>query len=296
MSLSTDLGFSETSKLLIIHADDAGLSHSQNRATILALEKGMVNSYSIMVPCPWYYEMTVFAKKNPQYDYVVHLTLTCEWENYKFGPISPISEVPSLLDENGYFFKTREEFKRNASLEDVEKELRAQIEKALQFGLKPCHLDSYMYSVGVSSEIFQVYKKLGAEYDLPVLLSKQLIQMVGLNYEQNIDARDLLIDKAHYGIFSYFESRNLRSYFKNVYDDLVVGLNIILIHPAFDDEEMKAITIDHPNFGSEWRQIAFDSFSSTDASSSLIENDIQLITWNDIKNVQKEFSNIVQNI
>ena len=258
---------------------------------MLTFQKGMVNSCSIMVPCPWYYEMAVFAKDNPQYDYGVHLTLTCEWENYKFGPISPAADVPSLVDKNGYFFKTREELKRNATVEDVEKELRAQIEKALQFGLEPSHIDSHMYSVGVSDEIFQVYKKLGAEYGLPVLLSKQLMEMVGLNFEENIDEGDVLIDKAHYGVFSYFESGSLRDYFKNVYDDLVVGLNIILIHPAFDNDEMKAITINHPNFGSEWRQMAFDSFSNNDARSSLIEKDIQLITWQDIKDIRKKLPN-----
>ena len=103
MNLSQKLGFDKTTKLLMIHADDAGLSHSENRATIKSLTHGIVNSYSMMVPCPWFYEMAVFAKNNPQYDNGIHLTLTCEWENYKFGPVLPVAEVPSLVNEAGYF-------------------------------------------------------------------------------------------------------------------------------------------------------------------------------------------------
>jgi chitin disaccharide deacetylase len=271
MNLAQKLGFSEDTKLLIIHADDAGLSHSENMATIKSLEKGIVNSYSIMVPCPWFYEMAVFAKNNPRFDNGIHLTLTCEWENYKFGPVSPIKEVPSLVDENGYFYKKREQLRKNASAQDVKKELRAQIEKAINFGLKPTHIDS------------QIYRDLGKEYNLPIMISSQLMEMVGLNPDQIINNGDLTIEKAHFGIFEYFESGKLSDYYSKVFENLVSGLNIVLIHPAFDDNEMKGITLNHPNFGSEWRQIDFDSFTSPENMAKLKESDIELITWNDIR-------------
>ncbi|PKV52756.1 hypothetical protein ATE84_4883 [Aquimarina sp. MAR_2010_214] len=283
MNSAQKLGFSENTKLLIIHADDAGLSHSENRATIQCLEKGIVNSYSIMVPCPWFYEMAVFAKNNPQFDNGIHLTLTCEWENYKFGPVLPISEVPSLVDDNGYFYKKRDNLRNNAKIEDVEKELDAQIKKALKFGLKPTHIDSHMYSVGASSAFFQVYRNLGKKYNLPIMISKQLMEMVGLIPEENILEQDLTIEKVHYGIYKYFESGKLSEYYSQVFENLVSGLNIILIHPAFDDNEMKGITVNHPNFGSEWRQIDFDFFTSEQNKSKLRESNIELITWNDIK-------------
>jgi len=283
MNLSQKLGFSEDTKLLIIHADDAGLSHSENMATIKSLEKGIVNSYSIMVPCPWFYEMAVFAKNNPRFDNGIHLTLTCEWENYKFGPVLPIKEVPSLVDENGYFYKKREQLRKSASAQDVKKELRAQIEKAINFGLKPTHIDSHMYSVGASPEFFQIYRDLGKEYNLPIMISSQLMEMVGLNPDQIINNGDLTIEKAHFGIFEYFESGKLSDYYSKVFENLVSGLNIVLIHPAFDDNEMKGITLNHPNFGSEWRQIDFDSFTSPENMAKLKESDIELITWNDIR-------------
>ncbi|WP_420322363.1 polysaccharide deacetylase family protein [Flagellimonas sp.] len=289
MNLSKVLGFSEDAKLLIIHADDAGLSHSENRATFQSLQNGIVNSYSIMVPCPWFYEAALFAKNNPNYDNGIHLTLTCEWKNYKFGPVLPISEVPSLVDENGYFYKNRDGVRNNAQAEDVQKELTAQIEKGLQFGLNPTHLDSHMYSVGAKPEFFQIYKELGKKYGLPVQLNKQLMEMAGLNVNENIEEKDLLVDKVHIGRFEYFEKGELQKYYGKVFDELVEGLNIILIHPAYDDPEMQGITINHPNFGSEWRQIDLDTFTSEHIKSKLEKSGAKLITWKEIQAVMPNF-------
>lgn len=285
------LGFLENTKLLIIHADDAGLSHSENRATKQSLEKGIVNSYSMMVPCPWFYEMAVFAKNNPQFDNGIHLTLTCEWENYKFGPVLPVSEVPSLVDENGHFFKKREQLREKAFTEDVKKELQAQIEKAMEFGLKPTHIDSHMYSVGSHPAFFKIYKDLGKKFDLPVLINKQLMQMVGLNPKLNIEEGDFLIDKTYVGEYEYFRTNRLDDYYNEVVENLTSGINLILIHPAFDDNEMKGVTINHPNFGSKWRQIDFNFFTNEKIRSKLRENNIELVTWSDIKNRKKMHNN-----
>jgi len=283
MNLSQKLGFPKKTKLLIIHADDAGLSHSENLATIQSLEHGIVNSYSIMVPCPWFYEIAVFAKNNPRFDNGIHLTLTCEWENYKFGPVLAAKDVPSLVDINGHFYKKREELRKNASVIDVKKELEAQIEKALKFKLKPTHLDSHMYSVGASPEFFKVYRDLGNKYNIPVMINKQLIKMVGMNPDLIIERGDLLIDKAYYGTSDYFEKGKLSDYYNDVFNNLEKGFNIILVHPAFDNQEMKGITVNHPNFGSEWRQIDFDFFTNEKNRSKLRENNIELITWDNIK-------------
>ena len=283
MNTAQQLGFNPQAKLLIIHADDAGLSHSENQATIQALEKGIVNSYSMMVPCPWFHEMAVFAKNNPQFDCGIHLTLTCEWENYKFGPVLPVSEVPSLVDGNGHFFKKREQLREKAIPEEVEKELQAQIEKALQLGLTPTHLDSHMYSVGAHPEFFKIYKRLGEQYNLPVLVNEQLMRMVGLDPKLNLEEDDFVIDHAYVGEYPYFEKEGLAAYYQSILESLNPGLNLILIHPAFDGYEMQGVTINHPNFGSEWRQQDFDFFTSEKTKATLKEHNIQLVTWGDIK-------------
>jgi predicted glycoside hydrolase/deacetylase ChbG (UPF0249 family) len=282
MNLAQKLGFSDQAKLLTIHADDAGLSHSENMATIQSLNNGIVNSYSIMVPCPWFYEIAIFAKEHSQLDHGIHLTLTCEWESYKFGPVLPVSEVPSLVDENGYFFKSREDLRNHATASDVEKELNAQIKRGLAFGLQPTHIDSHMYSVGAHLDFFDIYRRLGKKYGLPVLMGKELMDMVGLNPEENFQEEDFLIENVYCATFEHFQS-GLSNYYSEVIENLSPGLNIILIHPAFDDDEMKGVTINHPNFGSEWRQIDYDFFTDEKSKSALQENNIELVNWGDIK-------------
>ncbi|UJH68944.1 polysaccharide deacetylase family protein [Allomuricauda sp. SCSIO 65647] len=274
-------------KLLIIHADDAGLSHSENRATIECLKKGMVNSYSIMVPCPAFEEMATFAKENPAFDYGIHLTLTCEWHDYRFGPVSPPEEVKSLIDHNGHFYKTRQELSENARTEEVYKELVAQMERALDFGLQPSHIDSHMYSVGASPDFFKSYKDLGKKYGLPVFINKKLMHGVGLKVADCIDERDFVVDNAEWATFDHFKKQHLKAFYQETIKNLDAGLNIILIHPAFDDDEMKSITIDHPNFGSEWRQMDFETFTDEKTRLVLEENDIRLVTWREISKFSK---------
>ncbi len=287
MNTAQQLGFAKNTKLLIIHADDAGLSHSQNRAIIQCLKMEIVNSYSIMAPCPWYYEIAVFAKNHPEYDYGVHLTLTCEWSRYKFGPISPVSEVPSLVDENGYFYKTREELKKNAKAEHVVKELDAQVQKVLKFGLKPSHIDAHMYSVGANQHFFEVYRALGVKYKLPILVNEQLIKMTGLNPETTIKKKDLVTQKVLIGNFDMFSTGKLSEYYAQVSENLVLGLNVLLIHPAFNDNEMQGITVDHPNFGAEWRQTDTDFFANSKNKKLLEVEDIRMITWENLRPILK---------
>tara|TARA_B100000767_G_scaffold275069_1_gene310294 strand:+ start:1134 stop:1970 length:837 start_codon:yes stop_codon:yes gene_type:complete len=269
-------------KLLIIHADDAGLSNSQNRAIIESLKNGLVNSYSIMTPCPCFDEIGDFAKSNPQYDYGIHLTLTCEWESYKFGPVSPIESVRSLVNEDGYFYKTRNELKAFADIKEIKKELNAQIQKAFDYGLNPTHIDSHMYSVGINTECFNLYKELEKVYKIPILINDELLKMVGLDPKRNIKENDFVIENMCLGNYSQFSNDKLKSYYLDFIQNITGGLSIILIHPAYDDNEMKSITINHPNFGSKWRQIDFDVFNDKRMISEIKKNEIQLISWRDL--------------
>ena len=280
------LGFRPDTKLLMIHADDAGLSHSENRATIQALKKGLVNSYSIMVPCPWFYEISEFALQYPNFDYGMHLTLTCEWNSYKFGPVLSRNEVPSLVDSQGYFFKTRQEVLNNALLQEVKKELCAQIDRALSFGLQPSHLDSHMYTLGASQELLAVYREVGELYELPVMLNSELITEVSGIPETDLDIdNEVLIDRIFLGNFKDYKEGKLAEYYSNSIRTLEPGLNMLLIHPAFDDPEMQSITKDHPNFGATWRQIDLEYFSSLKCKTLLKEQGIKMISWKEIKKV-----------
>jgi len=261
------------------------------------LENGVVNSYSIMTPCPWFYEMAIFAKNNPDHDYGVHLTLTCEWNNFKFGPVLSQKEVPSLVDEHGYFFKDRNSLVKKARIEDLRKELVAQVDRAIDFGLQPPHLDSHMYSLGASKEFLDLYREIGETYRLPILLNGKLINQVsGINSEELGLGKTPYVDQIYLGNFEIFNTGNLASYYAKSLQNLKSGLNVILIHPAFDDPEMKSITIDHPNFGSAWRQIDLDFFTSQDCKNIIKDECIKLITWKEIKDVvYAENRNLIRN-
>ena len=275
----------DQTKKLIIHADDAGLSCAENEATMWVLEHGIVNSYSIMMPCPWAFHMANFAKHHPQYDSGVHLTLTSEWKHYKFGPVLPAREVPSLVDQHGHFHATRAAFKSHAHPDEVKKELRAQVERALDWGVNPTHLDSHMYTLKLSAELLDVYRALGEEFNLPILLSKLLL---GKGVTPTIHETDLWIDQLYVGEYSWFEgSGGLATYYDQALDNLPSGLNIMLIHPALDNAEMQSICVEHPNFGAEWRQMDFDYFTNAACAEKLKKNNIQLTTW---KEVQKSLA------
>ncbi len=129
------LGYSSNARLLVIHADDFGETHAANRAISEALEKGWVTSASVMVPCPWFPEVVRFAKEHPDMDLGVHLTLTSEWEDLRWGPVAPKDKVPSLLDADGYLPLTAAAVTRNAAPGNVEIELRTQIERAQKMGV-----------------------------------------------------------------------------------------------------------------------------------------------------------------
>lgn len=277
------LGYQKEDILLMVHADDAGLSCSENAATMEALETGIVNSYSIMVPCPWFLDMANFAQLRPQYDCGIHLTLTSEWKHYKFGPVLPYSEVPSLVDKQGFFHAKREMVKNFADPHEVKRELKAQIDRALAAGIKPTHLDSHMYTLGLTKDLLAVYRELGREYQLPIFLSDQLLNEVG--NPDSLQEGDTIINALHMGNIGAMESIGLYEWYTQILKKLKPGFNIILIHPAFDNMEMKQLCVDHPNFGSLWRQMDFDFFTDPNTASYLKERNIKPITWREIQKI-----------
>jgi hypothetical protein len=163
------LGWPKGSKVVIFHVDDAGMSYSSNEGAKRSIENGIATSCSIMMPCPWAASFTKFAVANPKMDAGLHLTLTSEWQDYRWPPLGGIAHSHGLVDEEGCMWHEVEQVIQNASPDVIEQEIRAQLERALKLGLKPTHMDSHMGTLFAHIPYLERYIKVGIEYGIPVM-------------------------------------------------------------------------------------------------------------------------------
>src|SRR5579863_9541548 len=168
-SIAERLGYPRDSKLLIIHADDLAVAHSEDAASFDALDRGAVTSASFMIPCPWLLEVAAYAKAHPDADLGLHLTLTSEWKNYRWGPVASKDLVPSLLGATGYLYPDTPQAVGALKPAEVEREIRAQIDRAIALGIHPTHVDSHMGTLFSRPDLFAIYVKVAHEYKLPFL-------------------------------------------------------------------------------------------------------------------------------
>ena len=279
-TLAERLGYSKDAKLLIVHADDLGMTHSVNAATLKAFETGLVNSGSIMVPCPWLSEIAAYARANPQADLGLHLTLTSEWTHFRWGPVTPKDRVTSLLDKDGYFRLTESEAAQKADPKEVELEIRAQIERAKALGIVPTHLDSHMGTLYQSKELFDVFLRVARDYKLPVRVAKEWGPRIEV-LQASITPNDVFIDRI-LDINQGVAPQDWAKFYTDAIRKLQPGVTEIVIHLAYDDGEMRGATFDHPDWGAAWRQRDFDFFTSDAFRKLLQENQIKLITWREL--------------
>ena len=167
-TLAERLGYKATDKLLIINGDDTGMCHAANVATIDSLERGLMTSATIMVPCPWFTEIARYAKANPEKDFGIHLCHTSEWQVYRWGPVASRDKVPGLVDSQGYLWPSVPEVYIHGKPEQALIEGRAQIQKALDAGVDVSHLDSHMGTLQLEPRYLQVYLQLALELDVPL--------------------------------------------------------------------------------------------------------------------------------
>lgn len=164
------LGWKKGQKVIIFHIDDAGMSFDSNKGSIEALEKGVATSVSLMMPCPWIPGMVKYLKAHPEVDAGLHLTLTSEWDDYRWEPLTGINTSPGLVDEEGAMHASVGAVVENASAQEVEAEIMAQLTRARKMGLEPTHLDSHMGTLWATPDFFQVFAKVGIREKIPVLI------------------------------------------------------------------------------------------------------------------------------
>jgi predicted glycoside hydrolase/deacetylase ChbG (UPF0249 family) len=279
-SLAEKAGFARDTKLLIVHADDVGVTHSVNAATIKGLESGLVNSASIMVPCPWLPEIADYAKAHPELDFGLHLTLTSERVYYRWGPVASRGRVPSLVDENGYFLHDWTVATKINSKE-VDLELRAQIERAHAMGIRPTHLDSHQYRLYENGkDLFEVVLRIAHENKLPVFVARDWF-VDHLYLESSLTPADIVLDHT-ITISPNVPPEKWADFYETALRNLQPGITEVVIHLGFADDELRAATRERDTWGAEWRQRDFDFFTSFEFRKLLQEQNIKLVTWREL--------------
>jgi len=279
-------------RYVIIHADDAGMSHSVNVATIEGMQKGIVSSASIMVPCPWFKEIAAYAKEHPQRDFGIHLTLNCEWQQYRWGPVAPREQVPSLVDREGYLWGGVPDVVRNAKASEAETELRAQIKRALEFGVPVTHLDTHMGAVVSRPDLVEVYVRLGREFNVPVFFLRKFEEAGSLPKEVRERASALVaeLDSANLPVLDYmtqyytgesYETKK-KMYLKAI-EDTKPGVRYLIIHCGVNNDELQAITTSALLRDNDRRV-----FTDPEFIAAVKKSGVEVVSWNQVRAMNRK--------
>jgi chitin disaccharide deacetylase len=275
-------------RTVIISSDDAGMCSSVNRGTIAALQAGVVRSTSIMTCCPAFEEFAEFARSHPQYDYGVHLTLTCDLKAPGWGAILPISEIPSLVADDGFFHSSTHEVARFASTAEVEAELRAQIRKAMNSGINISHLDHHMWVLFARPDLLRLYVQLGKEFSLPIRFSKQVPRRMLSAYGEEVLSTYVeqlkALEQNRVPILDAIEADNYsippsekRPYLLTNLRNLRPGLTEIVIHCASPDGS----SIEPPDAAARFADTA--NFSANEIRHELARLRIDVLDWRELR-------------
>ncbi len=273
------LGYPADAKLLLVHADDLAVAHSVDAASFDALDRNAVTSASIMMPCPWVSEVAAYAKSHPEADLGLHLTLTSEWKTYRWGPVASSDTVASLLDPAGTFWSETAPVAAKAKPEEAEREIRAQVDRALALGIHPTHLDSHMGSAFATPQLFAAYVKVAHEYHLPFLavrVTDDRSKLLSL-----LSPKDVVLDSvviASPGV----QPEHWKDFYLSAIKSLKPGITEIIVHLGHDDAELQAITVDHPDYGSAWRQRDYHFVTSPEFKKAIEDNHVILVKWKDL--------------
>lgn len=244
-TLAERLGYPSDARLLIINGDDVGMCHTANLATIEGLERGLLTSATILVPCPWFLEIAEYAKAHPEKDFGIHLCQTSEWRTYRWGPVASRHEVPGLLDPQGYFWHETPQVYAKGTPQEALIESRAQIRKALEAGVDVTHIDSHMGVLQYNPAYLEKYLELAVEFDLPARMASQRTMEANQQplWRQRFAEKgilftdDFLFDTKYEG-----GAAGVKAYWMKRLSELQPGVTEIFIHAGNPTDELKAIT------------------------------------------------------
>mgnify|MGYP001296045940 CR=1 FL=1 len=273
-TLAERLGHGPEARLLIVNCDDLGMCHSANEGVYDSLRSGVATSATLMVPCPWGREA---AARYRGEDVGVHLTLTAEWELYRWGPIT---QAPSLLGGDGGFPRTIEDVWDHADLDEARRELRAQVERAILWGFDVTHLDSHMGTLQLRPEFFDVYLDLAVEFGLPLRLSGRSTQeLIGFPF-RDLAAEEGVVAPDH---FVYYSGVGARRAFEKAIQELRPGVTEIFAHPATEHAELRSLAPDWANRVDDHHLLTEDS----ELRAMIERSGVELIGWRELRDLQR---------
>jgi chitin disaccharide deacetylase len=297
------LGFPKGAIVLILHVDDVGMSYDSNMGAFKATEKGVATSMSVMMPCPWVAGFLHYQKEHPKLDAGLHLTLTSEWKDYRWGPLSGKPTVKGLVDTEGAMWHSVREVVEHAKAEEVDAEIRSQLDRARAMGFEPTHIDSHMGTLFAKPEFLEKYLKLGIEQHIPVMFPGGHNTMImkepssaGLTIEQTTEVGKMLwnaglpvLDDLHnitYG-FKYPKDKVLtdsklqkiaaEQYIES-FKQLQAGVTMVIMHCTSPTEVFKQITDSGMT-----RRGDLLAMLSPELKKYIADNHIILTTWRELK-------------
>lgn len=282
-STAERLGYAPDARVLILNADDFGMCHDQNEGVIRGLKEGLFTSSTILVTCPWFEEAAEFARNNPEADLGVHLTLTAEWDRYKWGPVLGPRAVPSLVDERGYLWQTVGQVYEHARLDQAEAELREQIEKAFAAGIDATHLDSHMGTLQLRADYHEIYARLANDYRLPIrLASRRRLGTEGMGaILDQLDAAGV-VTPDHLVFNGPSSVAETESYWTNLLRTLKPGVTEILCHPAIARDELRTCARDAMQ-----READFRYFTSDQTRQLIKDQGVEMIGFRELRDLMR---------
>jgi len=276
--------YPKDARLLIINADDFGMCHDENEATIEGLTSGLFTSATVLVTCPWFEEVADFARNHPSADLGVHLTLTSEWERYKWGPVLGRGTVTSLVDERGYLWPDVPQVYAHARLEETEAELRAQIDKALAAGIDVTHLDSHMGPLHLHADYHDIYRRLARDYRLPLrMVSRRALSKIeGMHAVLEGLERDGTWYPDHFNSGGPRHIDGTAAYWTTLIRDLRPGITEIYCHPALARMELLGCARD-----ARQREADFRFFTSEHARTLIRDERIELVGYRKLRDAMR---------
>ncbi|WP_428667498.1 polysaccharide deacetylase family protein [Runella sp.] len=297
------LGYPKGKKVIIFHIDDAGMSYEANQGTILAMEKGVANSTSVMMPCGWVPAYMKYVQQHPTTDAGVHLTLTSEWKGYRWFPLSGREKVPGLLDKEGAMWSNVPDVVKHATPDEVEIEIRAQIARFRQFGVEPSHIDSHMGTLFGSPAFTERYIKVGIQEKIPVMLPGGHATLIAK--ERNSGAQEIqqfqqigkmlwnaglpVLDDLFADTYGWRlpaetpnTEENLRKMKTQKYIDLLKeakpGITMVIMHCAAPSDNFKELTDSWPTrYGDLW------AMQDPELKKFIEKEGIILTTWREMR-------------